>query len=135
MRSVYICHWGQQWTNSGGVFPNDHCTTNTELRRWVPPWGLSMFYLHTCPVSPTLRGYPAPIVTYHIVVIEEAQGSHTVIISIHPHHGLSCCSQGVLQVGFPGFIFISVGELLEVHGVILHQTHRSKTEPDRGSKG
>lgn len=89
-------------------------------------------YLHASPRGQTPPETPSPTGTYHVVVVEEAEGGHAVVVSVHPHHGFGGCGQGVLQVGFPGFIFIGVGEFLEVHGVILHQTHGSKTEPDRG---
>lgn len=114
----------------GSLYEQQRVQEVGTLLRW-----LSVFCLLTCPLGQTPPRHPAPTGTYHVVVIEEAQGSHAVIVSIHPHHRLGGCSQGVLQVGFPGFIFIGVGELLEVHGVILHQAHRSKTKPDRGSKG
>lgn len=56
---------------------------------------------------------------YHVVIVEEAQGCNAVIVSIDPHHGLRGSCQGVLQVGLPGLILGSVGELLEVNRVIL----------------
>lgn len=70
--------------------------------------------------------------TYHVVIIEEAQGRHAVIIPIDPHHGLRGSRQGVLQIGLPGLILVSVGELLEVDWVILQQPHRPETEGKEG---
>lgn len=66
--------------------------------------------------------------TYHVVIVEEAEGSHAVVVSVNPHHRLGGCGQGVLQVGFPGLVFTGVGELLEVHAVVLHQAHGPETE-------
>lgn len=57
--------------------------------------------------------------TYHVVVIEEAQGCNALIVPINSHHGFRGGCQRVFQVCLPGLILISVGKLLEAHRVIL----------------
>ena len=59
------------------------------------------------------------ITTYHVVIIEEAQGCNAVVVPVDSHHGLRGRRQGVFKVGLPGLILISVGELLEVNRVVL----------------
>lgn len=74
------------------------------------------------------RGATPEVRTYHVVIIEEAQGRHAVIVPIDSHHGLRGGCQGVFQVGLPGLILASVGELLEVDWVVLQQPHSPETE-------
>lgn len=57
--------------------------------------------------------------TYHVVIVEEAQGRHAVVVAVDSHHGLRGRRQGVFKVGLPGLILVSVGELLEVNWVVL----------------
>lgn len=65
--------------------------------------------------------------SYHVIVIEETQGSHAVIISINPHHSLGGCCQRILQVALPSLVFIRIRVFLEAHPVILQKAHRPKT--------
>lgn len=67
----------------------------------------------------SVRGGPARRWrTYHVVIVEEAQGCDTVIVPVDSHHGLRGSCQGVFQVGLPGLVLTSVGKLLEVDRVI-----------------
>lgn len=75
-------------------------------------------------VSRSNAGY----ISYHVIVIEETQGSHAVVISIDPHHSLGGCCQGVLKVALPSLVFIHIGVFLEAHPIILQKAHRSETE-------
>lgn len=65
------------------------------------------------------RTYGHMITTYHVVIIEEAQGRNAVVVPVDSHHGLRGRRQGVFKVGLPGLILVSVGELLEVNWVVL----------------
>jgi hypothetical protein len=91
------------------------------LRRGAAePRGLAMQTLSSHVPGP--RGQ-----AYHIVVVEEAQSSHTLLVPVDSHHGFGGSRQRVLQVCLPGLVLITVGKLLEAHRVILQQPHRPET--------
>lgn len=61
--------------------------------------------------------------THLVVVIEQAQRSSAVFVSIDAHHRFGGCSERVFQEGFPGLILTSVGPPLWIKCFILKNQH------------